>query len=264
MPVASLSLFRIKGAQNRLWMIGQMAMARFALRKEDDLQFFKLCGSGTGEGFTPRPNWDVWGIWAVWPDEATARARTEKGTVWRRWRSRTIESGDLFLSPIASRGSWGRVNPFTPMPDTGKGPMVALTRAQIKLKHFNSFWSREPEISRRIGADPNVMFKIGLGEMPLLFQSTFSVWPDTTTMSNFARGNTVHGQAIKSVRDERWFVEELYARFRLLGATGSWGGKSLASLLTPAKPGVSPKAAALSAERASVGARERAKARSHY
>lgn len=265
MTVASLSLFRIKGTADRLWMIGQMATARSDMRREDSLQFYKLCGSGTGEGFTPRPNLDVWGIWATWPDEATARERVSKGTVWRRWRNKSVESADFFLLPIASRGAWGGVNPFKPQADTGKGPMVALTRAQIKLKNFSRFWKREPEISRRIGADPNVLFKIGLGEAPLLFQSTFSLWPDEKTMAAFARGNTPHGQAIKSVREENWFTEELYARFRLLGVQGTWDGKPMQDRLpTTGAAKVSDKAAALSAARASIGANLRANARANY
>jgi spheroidene monooxygenase len=81
-----------------------------------------------------------------------------------------------------------------------------------------------PDISSVIGRDPNVAFKIGIGEVPLLHQVTFSVWPDAAAMAAFARGNGPHGCAIRAVREGNWFSEELYARFSVLGAEGKWGG----------------------------------------
>ena len=104
MPTASLSLFRYTSLTSRLWVLGQMALARMALRGEKKALFWKLCGSGTGEGFTPRPNWGVWAILAVWPDEATARARTTDSPVWQRWRGRAAESCTIYLSPLSARG----------------------------------------------------------------------------------------------------------------------------------------------------------------
>ena len=77
-----------------------------------------------------------------------------------------------------------------------------------------------------IGEDPNVMFKIGIGEVPLFQQITFSIWPDSDTMANFARKDGPHAKAIRAVRDGKWFKEELYARFRVSGETGSWEGQS--------------------------------------
>jgi spheroidene monooxygenase len=100
-----------------------------------------------------------------------------------------------------------------------------LTRATIKPSILTRFWRKVPNISDRIGADPNVMFKIGIGETPLFQQITFSIWPDAKSMANFARTGA-HAEAIKSVRDEGWFREELYARFTLLSEEGTWGGSS--------------------------------------
>ena len=78
-----------------------------------------------------------------------------------------------------------------------------------------------PDISRMIGTDRNVAFKIGIGEIPLLHQVTFSIWPDTTSMAAFARENGPHAAAIRAVREGNWFAEELYARFAILGETGA-------------------------------------------
>ena len=224
--VTSLSLFRFDGALPRLWVIGQMAAARYALRQERRALFWKLCGSGTGEGFTPRPNWGVWAILAVWPDETAARSATATSPVWRRWRARAAESWTVFLDPVSARGRWAGVNPFLPdgPPGDVSGPLAALTRATVRPARALRFWSRVPSISAVIGRDPNVAFKIGIGELPLLHQVTFSVWPDAASMAAFARGDGPHARAIRAVRDGNWFDEELYARFRPLGSAGTWNG----------------------------------------
>jgi spheroidene monooxygenase len=229
MPTASLSLFRFEGILPRLWAITQMGAARFALAREPHLMFWKLCGSGTGEGFTPKPNWGVWAILAVWPDEAAARQGVAQGRVWRRWRGRASESATVYLSPLSARGSWAGVNPFVPepFPDDPEGPLAVLTRASVKPGRALRFWRRVPDISAVIGADPNVLFKIGIGEVPLLHQITFSIWPDAASMARFARGDGPHGRAIKAVREEGWFTDELYARFRVLAVEGLWNGAPL-------------------------------------
>lgn len=229
MPIATLSLFRFQGLGPKLWVIGQMAFARLALRREPHLMFWKLCGSGTGEGFTPKPNWGVWAILAVWPDQETARRQMAQSPVWRRWRDHTVETCTVFLSPLSARGSWAGVNPFVPEPHPANpdGPLAVLTRASVKPGRALRFWKRVPDISAVIGHNPDVLFKVGIGEVPLLHQITFSIWPDSACMARFARGDGPHGRAIKAVREEGWFTDELYARFRVLAVEGRWNQAEL-------------------------------------
>ena len=44
-------------------------------------------------------------------------------------------------------------------------------------------------------------------------------------MNAFARKSGPHARAIRAVREEGWFREELYARFRVTDATGTWHGR---------------------------------------
>lgn len=204
-----------------------MALARRRSLWAGKARFVKLCGTGTGQGFTPRPNWQVWAIFAVWPDADSARRHLETHPVYTRWRARAAEDWTLFLSPQSARGSWSGVNPLiegdaTPIPPDA--PHAVLTRATVKARHALSFWGKVPDISAVIGTDPNVLFKIGIGEVPLLHQVTFSVWPDLDSMAAFARHDGPHARAVASVRQGQWFTEELYARFRVLGSRGTWGG----------------------------------------
>lgn len=203
-----------------------MAAARLAFRRMPEVGFYKLCGSGTGQGFTPKPNTAVWAILATWPDPITARKTIDTAAVYQRWRANSVESWTILLEPTSARGAWSGQNPFTPTASTHYGPVVALTRATMRARSFLRFWRRVPDISTAIGPDPNVIFKIGIGEVPLLHQITFSIWPDAAAMANFARGDGPHGRAIQADRTEGWFAEELYARFCILDDWGIWGGKS--------------------------------------
>lgn len=204
-------------------MLGQMGLARLGLRRMAGVRFWKLCGSGIGEGFTPIPNTKVWAILVVWDDAQYAKRGLEYGPVFRRWRARATEDWTVYLTPTSARGSWSGQVPFKADAAPHKGPLAALTRATIRPRKLMRFWEREPDISAVIGADPNVAFKIGIGELPWLHQVTFSIWPDTASMDAFARGGP-HAEAIRAVRREGWFREELYARFDVTGTRGSWGG----------------------------------------
>ncbi len=221
--IVTLSLHRFDTRRARLWAFCQMGLARWPLWRMPECQFWKLCGSGSGEGFAPIPETSTWAILACWTDEEAARRHLANAPVFRRWRARASESWTLFLRPTASRGAWTGRQPFVPGPDPG-GPLAALTRATIRTRHLRPFWGRVPRISDVIGTDANVAFKIGIGEVPWLHQITFSVWPDEAAMAEFARCDGPHAHAIRAVREGDWFSEELYARFRVVGTRGRWSG----------------------------------------
>ena len=229
MQSVTLSLFRFSSVSARLWAFGQMATARFALKAIPEISFFKLCGSGTGEGFTPVPNTEVYAILATWPNQDTARRVMQSARIFRRYHAKASEAMTLFMTTQSARGEWAGQTPFKPLVKTVNGPIAALTRATIRPKILLRFWGRVPAISQVIGQDPNVMFKIGIGEMPWLHQVTFSIWPDTHSMAQFARADGPHARAISAVRYEGWFSEELYARFQVDAVEGQWDGRAALS-----------------------------------
>lgn len=203
-----------------------MGLARGPVSRVPGIGFWKLCGSGLGEGFTPLPNTAVYAILATWPDMDTAVKGLGRGRVFQSYRFHAAESWTVFLAPTSARGSWSGVAPFRPEPGATGGPLAALTRATVRGRNLMRFWRRVPLISDRIGTDANVAFKIGIGEVPWLHQVTFSIWPDAAAMAAFARADGPHARAIAAVRAGDWFREELYARFRILGDSGTWGGRS--------------------------------------
>lgn len=238
MRVASLSLFRFSGLASHAWILGQMGAARLSLRGQPGLGTYKLCGTGTGEGFTPRPNWSVWAILGTWDSESRAREATATARPFTRWAEAADESWTVFLSTLSARGKWAGAKPFSAGPDTapdmGKSPLAVLTRATLAPRAIPSFWGAEPPVSDAIGANPDVLFKIGVGELPWIQQATFSIWPDAQSMSRFAHQSGPHARAVAKVREGGWFREELYARFRVTGTAGHW--RDAPALSTIAQP----------------------------
>lgn len=223
-PIVSLSIYRFASPGARLWALSQMLFARYGLSRVPGIGFWKLFGSGSGEGFTPIPNTAVYGVLATWPSLDAAQAQIARAPVFGRYRARAVETWTVFLTATSARGAWSGQTPFAVAESSGPGALAALTRATIRPSILWRFWQRVPSISAAIGADPKVAFKIGLGEVPWLHQVTFSIWPDAQSMAAFARRDGPHARAIQAVRDGQWFSEELYARFRVVGAQGSWNG----------------------------------------
>ncbi|MEL6680252.1 MAG: spheroidene monooxygenase [Pseudomonadota bacterium] len=225
-PITTVSYFRFEGALDRLWAFTQMGLSRRALARTPGIGFHKMMGTGVGEGFTPVPNFGLYAILAVWSDLASAQERITASPVYDRYRARAAEQYTVYLRPVSAMGAWSGQQPFViegqrPPPQ----PIAVLTRATLKPRNTVRFWKRAPSVSDTIGANPDVLFKAGMGEVPWLQQVTFSIWPDIKSMSRFAYRSQAHSRAIRAVRAGNWFREELYARFAVVGASGTLNGQ---------------------------------------
>lgn len=218
-----LSLFRFQGFQNKLWAFSMMGRARRYFQNITHLKFWKLCGSGTGEGFTPQPNWAVYAVLTAWDDKISAKDQLHQQPIFKLYTDKAEEHWHIWLQPQSSRGQWDGQQPFIPTAEKtcDQAPLAVLTRASLRPRFARQFWQQVPNISKRIGQNTDVLFKIGIGEIPLFHQITFSIWPDAHSMSQFAHQGP-HACAIKAVRQGDWFREDLYARFRVVETQGSW------------------------------------------
>lgn len=229
MQTVTLSVFRFAGFASRLWAFGQMAAARRPLSRLPGLNFYKLFGTGSDDGFNPTPNLGVYACLCVWRDQDSAERAHAAAPVFARYRDHAAEAMTLYLQPIRSWGRWSAQEPFAapaePASDTPPSPVAVLTRASVKPAHVLAFWRRVPGIRRSLEAGPRPLFQIGMGERPWVNQVTFSVWRDYADARAFAYGDGPHRAAIEQVRARDWFSEELYARFGVLGSDGAWNGR---------------------------------------
>ncbi len=205
-----------------------MGRDRRPLSKVPGLRFAKLLGTGSGESFTPHDSDPRhWGILATWDSLAAAEA-FEGSSVIRRWDARSDERVRLALRPLTSKGQWAGRTPFgNPTPTKHDGPVAALTRARIKPHLWRTFWRSVPPVSEALNANPNLLLKVGIGEAPVGLQGTFSVWDSATALRDFAHRQPEHQAVIARTRELGWYSEELFARFAVLQAEGTYAGTSI-------------------------------------
>jgi hypothetical protein len=103
--------------------------------------------------------------------------------------------------------------------------VAVITRARLVPQRAAAFWRAVPPVSADLHSGPGLRFALGIGEAPLGLQGTFSVWESGEALRSFAYDRPAHRAAIADTARLGWYTEELFARFRLLSATGSYLGR---------------------------------------
>jgi len=220
----TLSFFRYAGRE-RVWGMRQMAEMRAPLRKVNGLNFFKLLGTGGGNGYGFWPDLGTYGLLGSWTDRSAAVEFHHANPAHQAFKEHSHELYTLHLTPLLSRGAWSGVNPFDTTDRAGEGPLAVLTRATIRPRYVVPFWRRVAGVARSLEGREGLLFTKGVGELPWVEQATFSVWRSERDMAAFAYGRgTPHAEAVARTRQANGFSEELYARFRVVGCEGTWRG----------------------------------------
>ena len=216
------------------WALAQMATAPPQLRQVPGLGFAQLLGSGAANGFGFWPNWRRYGLLATWAEAEAAEAFFATHPLWQAYQERSAETWTAHLAPLHSHGNWYGQNPFAapaaPLPGeppapAPAGPLAVLTRASIRPARITRFWRYVEPASRALADVPGVRLAIGLGELPLVRQATFSIWDSAEAMRRYAYHNPAHREAMQLTRREQWYSEELFARFRVLRTAGTIDGQ---------------------------------------
>lgn len=199
----------------------RMAIDPGRLRATEGVRFGRLLGTGTGSGFGPTDADPTrWAALAVWDDPAAAR-RFDATPVGRAWQRIARSSVRLDLRPLRSRGEWAGVRPFgEPRGGRTEGPVLALTRARLRPPRVARFWRALPPVVAAMQEAPGLLAGFGVGEAPIGWQGTVSVWRSGTDLVRFAYRRPEHRAAIDRTPAERWYAEELFARFAVCDVIG--------------------------------------------
>ena len=84
-----------------------MLFARSHLNQIKGLEFYKLFGSGIGEGFTPIQNTRVYAILAVWENSETSKKGLRE-LIFEKYRNISLEHWTLVLTTSSVRGKMGK------------------------------------------------------------------------------------------------------------------------------------------------------------
>jgi heme-degrading monooxygenase HmoA len=214
--------FREKG---RGWAFRQMGLMHRRMKAYPEMGFYRLLGTGGGMGYSIRPNFRLYAVLTVWDDPAQAAAFLQSGII-ADYTARSSEQFHLLLRPLSARGKWLGTEPFRAQePIAGPLWLTVITRARLKWWFILPFWRRVSGVSKSQKDFPGQLFSQGIGALPWIEQATFSVWASEQDMMNFAHlQNKKHQDAIHVTRRLKGFREEIYARFQLLDAYGSFKG----------------------------------------
>ncbi|WP_207426313.1 DUF3291 domain-containing protein [Pedobacter sp. SYSU D00535] len=202
-----------------------MAVHRIPLSLTKGCTFWKLMGCGKNGTFDINPDWQQWGLLAVWASKGSFERFIANSSISSWWQTFTKEQYTILCEPLSSHGKWDGKEPFGNVKvKEYQGPVAVLTRASIRLKRLKNFWQNVDKAAANMTSTPGYLLSFGIGEAPLHLQATFSVWENVEAVKNYAYASNDHREVIKKTREENWYSEELFARFKPLATFGTING----------------------------------------
>ncbi len=209
----SLHVWRVPATRvpAALW---RMAVEPRRLRRMPGVRFAKLLGTGRGSRFGPMTG-D--------PTRWAALTVADVPPAFPRWDRIATAACRLDLRPLESRGTWGGRTPFDPRPvhpPADGATVLALTRARLRPARSVLFWRAIGPVAGTLAGAPGLLAAFGIGEAPLGWQGTVSVWRCAADLVRFAYRQPEHRRAIARTAAVHWYAEELFARFAVLDVQG--------------------------------------------
>jgi len=199
-----------------------MAVHRLPMLMQKRCTFWQLLGSGKNGTFDLHPDWQQWGLLAVWDDRKAFDSFYTRSFVAKWWNIFGAEKWTILCEPLQSHGKWDGKEPFgNTNIENYNGPVAVLTRATVRLSRLKNFWANVDEVSELMKRSTGYIMSLGIGERPIYKQATFSVWNSLDDVKAFAYGSKEHVEVIKKTRDEGWYSEELFARFKPIASIGT-------------------------------------------
>lgn len=220
--VVTLTFFKYEGFKKAWWAFRQMGTLPRLLKKVEGLSFVKMLGSGGKQGFSIFPNFGLYGLLCVWENETDCHHFLHVSEIFEKLKKQASKHQTLFLETLQAHGKWDGKEPFYHQKQSSQAhqKIAVLTRATIKWNKIWHFWSVVRPASRNMHIHNGLIFSVGIGELPLVQQATFSIWENVAAMTDYAYKSQQHRRVLQLTKKLRWYSEELFARFAIVGVEG--------------------------------------------
>jgi hypothetical protein len=203
-----------------------MAVFRWFLLKNKKIHFYKLMGCGKNGTFDIRPDMQQWAILVTTNQPSTNTNDLYGKFITKWWKRLNCELFTMILYPTEGHGSWDGKKPFGNLPrqTDENGITAVLTRATIRPTKLKAFWQNVQATAAPLQEAKGFIMSVGIGEAPWIKQATLSIWENKQSMKQYAYGMEQHAAVIGKTRKGKWYSEELFVRFKVLGARGTING----------------------------------------
>jgi heme-degrading monooxygenase HmoA len=228
---STIYFFQFNSLSGKWWAFKQMREAHPFLTKVPGQVFYKLLGSGGGNGFGLWPDWSTYVLLQSWRSKEDFESFRTSHQWFAKARQQAVSVGWAKLKAFKSHGTWNKQQPFNGQAGNAQAACIAvLTRARIKGKLLHKFWRDVPHVSKHVRGFEGLVLAKGIGELPLIEQATFSIWDNEKLMQAFAYRDAKHAEMVQKTRSLEWYSEELFARFEVEEFGGMYKGVALDAL----------------------------------
>ena len=222
--VTTITFLRYAGLE-RVWALSMMQFAHRYLVKTPGLTFYKLLGTGKGDGFSPWPDYSSYALLQVWESEQVADRFFQSNPLSLKYKRHSSECWTLYMYAVKADGYWSGENPFITQVSDDIESVAIITRATIKASKLRTFWRYVPTSGKPLKKNAGLIYTKGIGEIPFMQMATFSLWKNEDSVKKFAYQSKEHSKAIALTRSLNWYKEELFARFHPYRSEGTWHGQ---------------------------------------
>ena len=175
-------------------------------------------GSGKNGTFDIKPDFHQWALlYTMAEPEAHAPL-----FIQRYLKFFGCDIKQIIMQPLEGHGLWDGKKVFGEFlkQNSYDGPVAVLTRATIRINRLKNFWQNVDAVADKMTTSQGFILSYGIGEIPWIKQATFSIWENKESMKAFAYNMQQHIEVIKKTRQEKWYAEELFVRFKILAVKG--------------------------------------------
>ena len=218
----TLTLFNF--GKSFYWPFKEMAFAKSNFSDVKGLEFFKVMGTGSGLGFSLKPDFSTYAILCVWKNKYLSEVFYKNHKKFNEYIEKSNSIRHIELKAIKSHGYWSGKQPFKSQETKHNlinSPVAVITRATLNWSRLISFWKSVPKASKAIEKAKGVIFYKGIGEWPFIQQATISIWKNFNAVNEFAYKQKEHSEIIKETRSNNWYAEDLFSRFSVISNTNN-------------------------------------------